>query len=559
MTQDETLEFKAKHPSNYTYLLKHKHPETYTEIMEWAEKMGVESAPFPQKLYNWTHGLTEVPKCEVCGKPCAFISLGKWEYSNFCGRLCARRGKSTLEKRKATTRAKYGVDFTTQAAEVKKKIKESVREKYGVDCTLQLDSVKEKIKETNLALRGVEYPMMSKEVKRKRVETYRERYGVESPLQSGEIRDKMVKTNLERYGNVVAQSSIDAIVQSNIEKRKAVYDGLNERFPMVEILTTRDIFEGLTGENDWRCKVCGAEFHTSGWGGFHPVCECQRQTMQMEIFNYVKRFAPDSTMNYRPFVEDRREIDIYVPSLKLGIEFDGLYWHSELFRDKTYHLKKTRDCEKIGIRLVHIFEDEWRDKRKIVEWKLRYMVNGLWGSSIYARECECRVIDRDKARRFLDKYHIQGADNGKVYLGLYYRRFLVAVVSFSHISVEENTWMLSRYATIFSRRIVGGMGKLVAKFETTWKPKSIRTYADLRVATGKSYESIGFKLIKTTQPVYWYTKTFLERIHRFNLRKDKFKNEEYYNPNETETQMALKNGYHRIWDCGYLVYEKIYD
>ena len=40
------------------------------------------------------------------------------------------------------------------------------------------------------------------------------------------------------------------------------------------------------------------------------------------------------------------ELDIYIPSHNLAIEYNGLYWHSEEFIDKNYHINKTELCEK---------------------------------------------------------------------------------------------------------------------------------------------------------------------------------------------------------------------
>ena len=59
-----------------------------------------------------------------------------------------------------------------------------------------------------------------------------------------------------------------------------------------------------------------------------------------------------------------KEIDLYIPKNKVGIEFDGLRWHSEEFKDgHDYHLKKTTECAEKGVTLLHIFEDEFLKNR----------------------------------------------------------------------------------------------------------------------------------------------------------------------------------------------------
>ena len=50
------------------------------------------------------------------------------------------------------------------------------------------------------------------------------------------------------------------------------------------------------------------------------------------------------------------ELDIYIPKLKLALEFNGTYWHSTLYKSPTYHQNKTIECARHGIRVIHIFE-----------------------------------------------------------------------------------------------------------------------------------------------------------------------------------------------------------
>lgn len=54
-----------------------------------------------------------------------------------------------------------------------------------------------------------------------------------------------------------------------------------------------------------------------------------------------------------------REIDIYIPSRKLGVEYNGTHWHStEIQADRNYHFDKSRLAEEAGVRLIHIYEYE---------------------------------------------------------------------------------------------------------------------------------------------------------------------------------------------------------
>jgi hypothetical protein len=126
------------------------------------------------------------------------------------------------------------------------------------------------------------------------------------------------------------------------------------------------------------------------------------------------------------------EIDIYIPSLKLGIEYNGLYWHSEeQGKDKNYHLKKLELCKKENIKLIQIFEDEYVNHKEIVYNKINHIIGFSKDlQKIPGRKCIIDVIDKTIAEEFLEKYHIQGFGAGTIHLGAYYNCQLIGVMCF---------------------------------------------------------------------------------------------------------------------------------
>lgn len=66
------------------------------------------------------------------------------------------------------------------------------------------------------------------------------------------------------------------------------------------------------------------------------------------------------------------ELDIYILDINLAIEFNGVYWHSDKMINKKTdgyfktatekHNYKTNECKKKNIELIHIFEEDYRDK-----------------------------------------------------------------------------------------------------------------------------------------------------------------------------------------------------
>lgn len=107
---------------------------------------------------------------------------------------------STLERRKQTTQAKYGVDNVFQAEEVKDKSVQTMLEKHGVTHNQHVPESNAKRAATNLERHGATNPFGSSEVREKIKQTHLERRGVENPNQDPEVIQRRIATNRKRYG-----------------------------------------------------------------------------------------------------------------------------------------------------------------------------------------------------------------------------------------------------------------------------------------------------------------------------------------------------------------------
>lgn len=297
-----------------------------------------------------------------------------------------------------------------------------------------------------------------------------------------------------------------------------------------------------------------------------PMCAHTTSDFEINIRKYLQKFDIKLETRTKKVIAPQ-ELDIYCPEKKIAVECDGIYWHSELQgKGKGYHLNKTNLCSDKGIRLIHIFENEFIYKDKIVKSRLKNIFN-LNKYKIFARKCRVEEVDSKTKDKFLDKYHIQGNDRSLIKLGLFYKSRLVAVMTFcknrkalgkSHINGE---WELSRFATIANFSIVGGAGKLLKYFEKKWQPIKITSYADKRWSEGGLYFKLGFNKARDSKPNYWYFKGYKSQLtHRFVFRKSELsKKLDKFNPNKTEWRNMKENGWNRIWDCGNLVFEKIFN
>lgn len=282
-----------------------------------------------------------------------------------------------------------------------------------------------------------------------------------------------------------------------------------------------------------------------------------------ELIEYIKSiYSGEIILNSRNIISPQ-ELDIYLPNLNIAIEYNGLYWHSEkVGKNKNYHLNKTLLAQTKGIRLIHIFSDEWNNKKDIVKIKLNNILKLNLQNKIYARKCEIKEVSISDKNEFLNKFHIQGADRSEIKLGLYYNNELVACMTFSKprlaigkTKTNKISYELSRYATSYN--ITGGASKLLKYFIKNYKPELIYSYSDNRWSdpNNNMYLNIGFTKKQTSLPGYYYTKDFIKRLHRFNFNKTKLKQQGYDTLNKTEFKIMDELGYNRIWDCGTTKFE----
>ena len=249
-----------------------------------------------------------------------------------------------------------------------------------------------------------------------------------------------------------------------------------------------------------------------------------------------------------------KEIDIYLPELKLGIEFNGLYWHSEKQgKGRNYHLNKTLAAEKLGIRLVHIFEHEWVNQRELVLSRIKNMLGKSY--RIYARKCTVSELGVPESKEFLNTNHIQKYVGASVKLGLYYEEDLVAVMTFGKSRYSGAAdWELIRYANRMGSSVVGGASKLFKYFLRNYKPKGILSYSDRRWNTGNLYSMLGFTHTHNSSPNYWYFKG-LKVYSRVKFQKHKLANVlEEFEPKWTEVENMYYANFNRFFDSGNSVF-----
>ena len=280
---------------------------------------------------------------------------------------------------------------------------------------------------------------------------------------------------------------------------------------------------------------------------------------ELEIVKYINDIGFECNTDRE--VLNGKEIDIFIPSKNIGIEYNGNLWHTERFgkKDSSYHYNKTILANKNGVGLIQIFEDEYNLHKDIVLNKISHILGVQTNlPKIYARKCEIKEIYMYEAKEFLDKYHIQGFSTATYYFGAFYNNELVAVMTFKKDG--GNNYDLTRFASNYNYVCCGIGGKMFKHFIKMYNPDEIKSFADRRWTLNKEdniYTKLGFKLVAENAPDYRYYNPKVdryERFHKFGFRKQVL-SKKYNLPIEmTETEMTKKLGYDKIWDCGLLKY-----
>lgn len=507
-----------KTTSNITYnSLKNEYPEYYDTIMDQVKE---EDITVSERIWLYQNNLTEKPECLNCDNKVSFIKFYKG-YRKYCSRKCAaehtHKNKSIKQSR------------------IKKMLECNTIEEKRCEMTKKANETKRKFSKKR-----------KEDINDKRNKTVLKKYGVSNISKSEEIKEKISKKLKEKLPKVL------------LEKTRTRIKDIG--FSIVDI--DKDNFKLV-------CPNCSTEF-TISRSLFN-----QRNRTEIEIClncnpNNNDSFFETSVGNFIQSIYDNEillksrkfktyELDIFLPSENLAFECNGLWWHSENYKEKKYHINKKKFFEEKGIHLIHIWEDDWKYKNDIITSRISNLLNK--STKVAARKCTIREITRKQEKEFLNENHLQGDAISTFRYGLFHNEKLTSIMTFSKLRKnlgrkhKEGEYELLRFCNLKNHQVIGGASRLIKHFVKVIRPESIISYANQDWSSGDLYEKIGFKKIKQTDPNYFYFhKDEGLKLNRFKFRKDKLV-ESGYDPKMTEHEIMISRGYYRIYDSGSLLYE----
>lgn len=319
----------------------------------------------------------------------------------------------------------------------------------------------------------------------------------------------------------------------------------------------------------WKCEQCHHEWQAYVYNRTDakkpqgcPQCAKKSTSSrgEKEIFEFLINNglkAEDIIQHYRTKNSKNNifELDLYIPSKKIAIEFNGVYYHSEKFLNKNYHYDKYKSCQNLGIQLIQIWEDDWNFSKSIIKDMLLHKLGISYKKRIYARQTKIKELSYQEASTFLNENHIQKSVKASLYLGLMNNNKIVAVIAFKKEN-NNKTFNIVRYAT--SDNVIGGFTKLLSYLEKHYDFEDFITFSDNCLSNGNLYKNSGFIQDYEIPPDYMYLIKGQRREHKFKYRKNKFKNDPnlLFKEEMAERDLAILNNMLRIYDAGKIKWKK---
>lgn len=488
----------------------------------------LETDDITQRIWHVVNG-PERPACATCGSPTTFMQF-KSGYRQYCSLACSTRGEERNRK---------------------------------IGQNRDMNEIMKKVRATNLARHGVEHSFSRPEVIEKIVATKLDRYGTLNPAV-----EKIAATNLERYGATSWFGSETG--KKRLRERMAGHGGsyilsattlakINDVDKLVEMNQTMSLYEIADHFGVMPVTIASRIMSRGHEVKKHPS---RTQHKQRSVRDFI-----EANYSGRVIINDRTvisplEIDVYLPDLNLGIEFNGAHWHSyveiETAEQKEKHLRKLEACEAAGIRLIQIFETDWDRHPEAVRGLLRSAVRS-YDESLRASKCRLSEVSYSEEKDFLNTYHLQGHAWSSTRMGLYDRDDrLLCLMTVGKPRYDRTADVeLIRYCALPGVRVRGGASRILKALAPSGRMVS---YCDRAYHSGGLYGSLGFRLERTTAPGYFYHKK-TRIIRRSSAMKHKLPEllGDSFDPDLSEANNMFKAGYARYWNCGNSVWIRDFD
>jgi hypothetical protein len=367
-------------------------------------------------------------------------------------------------------------------------------------------------------------------VREKGMKTMTDKYGEKYSMQIDFIKKEILENGkITKKKNILKQYKDDGIIDIDDNYLYIMKCNKNHTFKIPNhIFLLRKKYKTII------CTICNPiNNHNSGY--------------EKQLCNFImKNYDDEILINSRNIIPPL-ELDIYLPEIKLAFEFNGLYWHHEINKLANYHLNKTELCEEQGIKLVHIYEDDWLYKQEIVKSMILYFLNKL--TIISSDNCEIREISSKESTIFLDKNYIYEYKKYQYNIGLFFNEELVSLMFFNK-KKNPNEHQMFGYCSKLNYNIIGGEFKLFNFFIEKYNSEIIEYNVNRNWFYKDLCYKLGFIELSKIPPDYHYIIDGI-RVNK-NCFSKKILMKQGFDKNKTEHEIMLERKIYRIYDSGHL-------
>ena len=530
--------------------------------------------------------LDRTNRCRTCGK---LISLTWMTRDNkYCSRKCMAestewkelsqktslerygvdnpmKAETVKEKARQTSLERYGVPNPAMSEEIIKKIDDTFYSRYGVRRATQVDEFKEKQFNTNLERYSSVNPLCHPAVREKRDNTMLGQYGTTHALQVDEFKEKAKNTMLSRYGVTnpmhspyLKNKSICARlgIEYSDTPKKTYLESLGIGYTKSTILVGPTKY-GMVSKECIKAQLDGTvnrEMLISEFGDYHRVMKKlgieatgNITTPHQILIDWLNELKIEFTVNDRQTIKPK-ELDIYIPSYKLAIEVNGLYWHSAVTTD-TRHIDKFNQCRLLGIKLLQFTDKDIINRLELVKSMILSKLGKL-PNKIMARKCSIVDIGSNDAQRLLEQWHYQGrTTNAAKFLGLNYNNRIVAIIGYT---IKGTECRIERFACELMTNVVGGYSKLEKFVINSYDISTIVTFSLGLISDGSVYAKNGYTTLGYATTPEWYVTDYKNLYNRQRFMKHKLPIlfGDNFDPNKTERENILLNGFRLYFGAG---------
>lgn len=425
--------------------------------------------------------------CDYCGAQIINTPKVRAKSNKFCDKDACVTCK--FKKRADVSLSRDGVSNSSQRQEVRNKISDTSKDR------LQSEEYKREIKQTMMDKYGAASPMHVPALVKKQKSTLMSKYGVDNPTKNKQIAMLV--------GKKARQTKIDrGLIR--------VIDGLT----LPELARKQGFSRSHFGKI---VRKHGIEYALQVTHGETSLEKC-----------FSSWFEELGICFNRQFRVDRKVADFKVGDVI--IECDGLYWHSDIFLEDSYHQQKRQLYIDNGYKPLFFRGDEIRDKFEIIK-SITLNALGICHTKYYARKLEVREIDFSTSSKFIKQNHLMGPTNTvSASFALYNDDVPVCVLQMKRS--KDKDYEIARFCSSLGASVVGGFSRLLKAFKIKYGPDKISTFIDLRYGTGSYLYDMGFKLDTCYKSFVWTDG--VDTYHRLKFRGNS----------------GYEKGLYKIWDCG---------